>query len=278
MWPLVPFPTLTSLPQYMSAVRLDEDPSLEEDLTDHSCRLLSDTSSDSVLRPTRSIVAGSRRLFDQLEEEEERLEREFAQFASANPAQFASSQPQQYLSSNPTQSAQSAGSASSNLAPRRGEASGQGRLPSSYFQEGTHSQLNTRPASAAPPNHVTHDNSKQRAVTFAPSQPATSQPITTIEPVTKPASRLEEEAVTQPKPRKSPSIDLEEDASTITPTGGGRQEPDIMDNLDPIMQQYLDRVMKSKEKGEAAVLAGGTSRSDDIEQVQFDKTDSDFSW
>ena len=55
-----------------------------------------------------------------------------------------------------------------------------------------------------------------------------------------------------------------------------------MENLDPVMQQYLNRVLQAKGENKAGAAApaaaGRQDDSENIEHVEFDKTDSDFSW
>ena len=84
-----------------------------------------------------------------------------------------------------------------------------------------------------------------------------------------PIQTSEEIAVTEA------TVPLKEVAAKVSDTGQG---DDILDNLDPVMQQYLNRVMKSKEAKQQDQPAKPADHSSHIDQVEFDKTDSDFSW
>lgn len=184
----------------------------EQDISEHSTKLLSDASlsSDSVYCPTKRIVAGSRKLFDQLEEEEKQLEREFANLRT-------SSYPQQAVASEPQSEPQ----------------------------------------------------------IFTPSVPGFVKL-----PETKPEVKVPviKEVITE---QVKPGIIQEDEPSshsTITATNVNKSESTLMNNIDPVMQEYLNRVIKNKEANVEQQEKVRVDDSEHIEQVEFDKTDSDFSW
>ena len=220
-------------------MRLDE----EEDISDHSTKLmLSDTSvsSDSIIRPTKSIVAGSRKLFDQLELEEQQLEREFTTFVNSNPLQFGDFQSQ---SSPPIpNTAQSATTLNTDLL-----------------------------------KHRTH---KTKSVNFAKKPPVLSEEDMSQQSTLTPTAGVFA-AVRESEPEEVQRHVAAQGSTTAeirgsVPETAPAEDSDILKNLDPMMQQYLNRVMKSKETKEEKQQP--TDDSSHVEQVEFDKTDSDFSW
>ena len=237
-------------------MRLDNEPDVEEDLSEQSTKMLSDVSvsSDSILRPTRSIVAGSRKLFDQLELEEQALEREFASFRNTNLPEYVATL--------------SLSEAAHDVPPK----------PKPVVSFKTQSVL--PPQSNTVPNIATNIVSNTvPAATRSSVQdnvvPSTTTKISELAPVQHVLS--EEENPSQSTITPSAGV-----AATETPGDG--KNTDIMENLDPVMQQYLNRVLQAKEADKAGAAAAQTTavnRQDDtenIEHVEFDKTDSDFSW
>lgn len=245
------------LSQYLSSVRLDNEPDVDEDLSEQSTKLLSDVSvsSDSILRPTRSIVAGSRKLFDQLELEEQALEREFASFRNTNLPEYVATL--------------SLSEAAVPPEPQPGVSfkSQQIVLPESRTVPNIVPNIapNIAPNISASYSSVNRDNVASSKPTKIPEQAATKHVLS------------EEENPSQSTITPSAGV-------VATETAGDGKNTDIMENLDPVMQQYLNRVLQAKETdkaGTAADQSPAVKRQDDtenIEHVEFDKTDSDFSW
>ena len=225
-------------------MRLEDDVDVDEDISEQSTKLLSDVSvsSDSILRPTRSIVAGSRKLFDQLEQEEQALEREFVSFRNSNMTDMA----RMAIS---------------------------GTVPEHEPVENFNIQRNVPPESRS---YVPAARKPEKPkLTESPGPARVSEPAPTHQVLS------EEE-----NPSQS-TITPSAGDGTVTPgvgtvTPGDGQKTDIMENLDPVMQQYLNRVLQNKEVDKAGKSGQPpVPRHDDsehIEQVEFDKTDSDFSW
>ncbi|XP_063694288.1 centriole and centriolar satellite protein OFD1-like [Bolinopsis microptera] len=250
-----PKPTSTEMPdflkKYLSSVRLGDDADADEDISEQSTKLLSDVSvsSDSILRPTRSIVAGSRKLFDQLEEEEQALEREFVSFRNSNMTDIA----RMAISGTVPEPAENF-NIQHNVPPQN-----RSYLPAARKPEKPKLIESAGPARVSEPAPTHHVLSEEEN----PSQ-STITPSASVETIT-------------------PSAGV----GTVTPgvgtvTPGDGQKTDIMENLDPVMQQYLNRVLQNKEENKAGKSGQPSAvRQDDsehIEQVEFDKTDSDFSW
>ena len=230
---------------------------MDEDLSEQSTKMLSDVSvsSDSILRPTRSIVAGSRKLFDQLEMEEKALEREFASFRNTNLPEYVATL--------------SLSEAAQDVPPKP--------HPVVSFK----TQTVVPPQSNTVPNMATNivSNTVPAAATRSSVQdnvvPSTTTKISELAPAQHVLS--EEENPSQSTITPSAGV-------VATETQGDGQNTDIMENLDPVMQQYLNRVLQAKEADKAGTAAAdptAVNRQDDtenIEHVEFDKTDSDFSW
>ena len=241
-------------------MRLDNEPDVEEDLSEQSTKMLSDVSvsSDSILRPTRSIVAGSRKLFDQLELEEQALEREFASFRNTNlPEYVATLSLSEAAHEVPPKPQPVVSFKTQTVLPPQSNT-----VPNTVPNVATNIVSNTVPA-------ATRSSVQDNVV------PSTTTKISELAPVQHVLS--EEENPSQSTITPSAGV-----AATETPGDG--KNTDIMENLDPVMQQYLNRVLQAKEADKAGAAAAQTTavnRQDDtenIEHVEFDKTDSDFSW
>ena len=227
-------------------MRLDTDQDVDEDISEQSTKMLSDVSvsSDSILRPTKSIVAGSRKLFDQLEQEEQALEREFASFRNSNIIDI-------------------------------------GTLPINEI-EGVPDVTLPKPESTMkfyPQQNIEPGN---KSVSTVPASKKLEKPvrIKSPEPIKTSAPPPAHQALSEEDNQSQSTITPSAGVGTVTP--GDAQNTDIMENLDPVMQQYLNRVLQKKEENGAGKTVQQTAAQQDdtehIEHVEFDKTDSDFSW
>lgn len=185
-------------------------------------------------------MAGSRKLFDQLEEEEAALEREFASFKNNNMAEIASLHCSEALSKEPVKKL---------------------NLPKCLTVDNKTVTFvpkdTTKPSSAASLAMSEEERSQSTLTPTAGIATVSSPGTKVISPVTKVISPVPKATSAEPAQEKS----------------------DMMENLDPVMQQYLNRVLEAKKGGgEGAAPIARHDDTENIEHVEFDKTDSDFSW